>query len=279
MLASITDSKRYLNAGRHRILSQTKISSLVALQSALRTLHSSPYSVPHIAVSSIILPSHVVRKLQLPLAPTAYTSLLKGKDERDVILPTMEGNADDEVLVCFASSSVNPETDELETYAFALPTVQGYYSGVGDLFSALVLGYYKKVGGGLIPNGQTHAVELPPFPRAVSMALLAVQQVLLQTHLSTTTGHLAALPAHHHAPQSPEEDCLPTDEDLDALPHGSGDRLEPTRLARRSRKRELRLIQERGLLVEVEARYSRGEGGWPCRRLKWKEVDEEETKL
>jgi hypothetical protein len=32
----------------------------------------------------------------------------------------------------------------LQTYGFALPTVEGYFSGVGDLFSALVLAFFKK---------------------------------------------------------------------------------------------------------------------------------------
>lgn len=222
----------------------------------------------------------MVRRLQLPPPPTAYTLLLVGQDERDVILPTTEGDGDDEVLVCFASSCVDPEKDELETYAFALPTVQGYYSGVGDLFSALVLGYYQKDGRGIsVPNGQTSKNELPPFPRAVSMALLAVQQVLLQTHLSTMAGHPIIPIAHHHAPQSPEEDCLPTDDDLDSLSASIGNPPLVTRLARRSRKRELRLVQERHLLMDVEDRYMRGDVGWPCRRVDWSEVDEEATKL
>ena len=152
------------------------------------------------------------------------------------------------MLVCFASTNTD---DGLDTWAFCLPTVQGYFSGVGDLFSAMVLAHFK--------DGHE---TLPPLVHAVSKALLAVQQVLLRTHLyslSQASAYGAATPRPLHPQTQSHDSVLPTDSELDAAVPVNKD---PKRKAKRMRLRELRVVQERQLLQD------RGEG-WPGKKLDW----------
>ena len=237
-----------------RLLSETTISSLATLHASLHRLHTVS-SVSHIAVSSIPLRFSLVAPLRLPPPPASYTRLLP-----DVTPPLYDafgvGDVDDEVLVCFASTWSNGRMD---TWAFALPTIRGYFSGVGDLFSALVLAHFDS------PESSS---ALPPLAHAVSKSLLAVQQILLQTHLHSLarSGHSgAAASGTSHGPESQGgkseiESAIPSDVELDsAEPIRPSD---PRRKARRMRMRELRIVQERALITD-------GGDGWPGRRLDW----------
>ncbi len=263
-----------------RLLSQVKITSIDTLKHALSILHSAPFGVKNVAISSIPLPISLVKRLNLPEAPSSYTSLLPAKgsaeseditiglqQERDLKVQLTQGlqggtETEPEVLVCFASTRWGDAQVEFKTYGFALPTVGGYFSGVGDLFSALVLGFYD-------PSSQS-ADGLPPFARAVSLALLGVQQLLLKTHLHSLSiaaprkkTDRAAFDANN------PDDCLPSDEELDSIPPTpvtDGTKPIPARIARRMRKRELRLVQERGLLMRLGLD---GSPGWPCKEVDW----------
>jgi pyridoxine kinase len=264
------------------------IDTLQELKKALVGVHAK--GVKHVAVSSVVLRRREVKRLGLPPPPKRYMELIRRGGCEGVKLHSDDGDdEDEELLLCFASSSSAPsqpngsaraaaadDDDDggLESYAFALPTVQGYYSGVGDLFSALVLGFYDPSSLGTqakrIPNGQPHAAdddaELPPFPRAVGKALAAVQQVLLKTHIHTISrAHVngsAIAATTTHVPSSLEDDCIPTDDDLDSVLSKAG---RPTRMARRSRKRELRLIAEmQGVLADVKDGQ-----GWPGKKVVW----------
>lgn len=237
---------------------------------ALVKLHK---HVPCVAISSIPLPASLVAQLDLPGPPPAYASLLPQ------IVPPTEPNArptptDPLVLVCVASTVQN---SELDTYAFSLPTIEGYFSGVGDLFSALVLGFYEPPEPAATSSAVSAAAQdlapvditqgskltiqaLPPFARAVSKALLGVQNVLLRTH------QLA--PLDEEQVDTVAGSSLPSDDELDSLPPtpaSKGSLPIPARTARRMRRRELRIVQEReALLIPLK------EGvGWPGRRIDW----------
>lgn len=112
------------------------------LHSALDKLHA---VVPHIAVSSISLP--LPNDLVLPPPPASYTPV------------STTG-----MLLCIASSRGSQRT------IFGLPAIDGYFSGVGDLFSALVLAHF---------SGEAESY----FAKAVSRALHTVQMILTQTHI------------------------------------------------------------------------------------------------
>lgn len=98
-------------------------------------------------------------------------------------------------------------------YVTCLP---GYFSGVGDLFSALVVGHFD-----------------PTIPTGKSALAYAVSQALTKTHAILTM-------THEYAAALPEEDRLPTDEELDAK--------DPERKIRRMRGRELRLIHGQDII-------------------------------
>jgi pyridoxine kinase len=267
------------------------IDTLQELKKALVGVHAK--GVKHVAVSSVVLRRREVKRLGLPPPPRRYMELIRQGGGEGVKLHSDGDDEDEELLLCFASSSSAPSQPNgsaraaaaaadddadggLESYAFALPTVQGYYSGVGDLFSALVLGFYNPSSLGTqtkrIPNGQPHVgdadvdAELPPFRRAVGKALAAVQQVLLKSHIHTISrAHVngsAIATTTAHVPSSVEDDCIPTDDDLDSVLSKTG---RPTRMARRSRKRELRLIAEmQGVLADVKDGQ-----GWPGKKVVW----------
>jgi len=102
-------------------------------------------------------------------------------------------------------------------YAACIPLIPGYFSGVGDLFSALVLGHYTSNDG----------PSLPPLAPAVSLALTKTYATLRLTEKYASSLH-------------PDERTT-TDDELDQK--------EPERLIRRMRGRELRLVQGRKILT------------------------------
>lgn len=300
-----------------RLLAERKIDSIKTLYEALNVLHSSPHSVPHVAISSIPLPRSLVDTLGLPAPPAEYIALLPqgGTEEQlktwgqklleqdqglkqkltDGIKDTAKQEEEPMVLACFASTKTSG-SESLQTFGFALPTVEGYFSGVGDLFSALVLGFYKanadlqpNMNGAGTPAAKvskpeqeqpTHHYQtgdLPPFAAAVSKALLGVQQILLNTHLHTL--EVASDSKKRRAERQEqaecasvapeEEDCVPSDPELDSLPPtpvSKGALPIPARTARRMRMRELRIIQEKGKILKLA---EDDQVGWPASLLNW----------
>ena len=237
-----------------RLLSGITITSLPTLHSSLHQLHTI-HHVTHVAFSSIPLPASLVKSLKIPSPPQSYTCLLP-ETSPPWYDAAGSGTEEDDVLVCFASTWVNKR---METWGFSLPTVRGYFSGVGDLFSAMVLAHFDET--------ETQR-EYPPLIYAVSKALLAVQQILLKTHLyslshSSSSGTATPRPLHHlvNPVERPSaESLIPSDLELDS---GNPKRPNhPKRKAKRMRIRELRIVQERALLAEVGS-------GWPGAKLEW----------
>jgi pyridoxine kinase len=241
----------------------------------------------------------LVEKLGLPssssAAPGRYTSLLAPNErsygQAEEGKEAKETEAEDEILVCFASTrSKNPGYAMPETYGYALPTIRGYYSGVGDLFSALVLGHYKDQRSLDAAKEEKEEKEEEEgrsgrtLERAVSLALLGVQIVLLKTHLST-------LPLNHNNNNHNDNnnvgdlDCIPSDDELDKEDNREDKKEDddveplrrPARRARRMRLRELRVVQERRALMDLaDDENEDGDGGWKGKRLDWDALLREE---
>jgi len=141
---------------------------------------------------------------------------------RDLTPPHISSAVSDQEqsLLCLASvrrsaaTSSNHHHHRSTVYAACVPLIPGYFSGVGDLFSALVLGHYS-------PSSSP-----APLPHAVSLALTKTHAIL-----RLTESYVSSLPA---------EDRTVTDDELDVA--------DPERRTRRMRARELRLVQGRRIL-------------------------------
>ena len=184
-----------------RVLTDTKITDTASLRHAIRTLHQT-YHVPHVVISSIPLKPWLLDILPATARP-----------------PSPDGS---EFLACIASSQEASSTATVHASCF--PCLPGYFSGVGDLFSALVLAHFDR------SEPTAPAPAETPLSRAVSHAVSKTHAMLVLTHEAA-----AALP---------EDERTATDEEQDAL--------EPMRKIRRMRGRELRLIQGQNIIRGVQ---------------------------
>ncbi|KAG6832775.1 hypothetical protein H0H87_000428 [Tephrocybe sp. NHM501043] len=210
---------------REITLTDTKLVDLPSLQKALSILHNT-YHVPNVVISSI------------PLTPWLSTALP----------PAIEQAPDTEQLLCIASSS--DATPELPlVYAQCVPQLPGYFSGVGDLFSALLLAHFSRPAPLTLdaPSPPQNGSSSSPSSRPVAHAA---------AHALATTHYILRL-THAHAVKLPEPERLPTDDEEDTK--------EPLRKTRRMRGRELRLVQGqaaiRGVGVDVKP-MALWEGFW-----------------
>ncbi|THG94539.1 hypothetical protein EW026_g6953 [Hermanssonia centrifuga] len=194
------------------VLTDVKIVDVSSLQRALKTLHEE-YHVPNVVISSIPLRKWLLESLPPHLQP-----------------PAGYRDSDTDFLLCIASSSDSPlKGDSLSAvHTRYIPCIPGYFSGVGDLFSALVLAHYEpSTSPSASVNGSTDpGTEETTLSRAVSQALTKTHAILSLTH--------------EYAAALPEEDRQPTDEELDVK--------EPERLVRRMKGRELKLVQGQDII-------------------------------
>ncbi|KAG2143811.1 Ribokinase-like protein [Suillus bovinus] len=186
-------------------LTGVPILSLSALRNALSILHE---RVQHVVISSI------------PLQPWLS----------DVIPETMQpaASTDDQqaYLLCISSSRTIGSSSHSTVHSRLVPLIPGYFSGVGDLFSALTLGHFNP---SLRPSeGKLHSATQTPLSLAVAAALHKTYSILEFTNT--------------FAAQLPPGDRETTDDECDAA--------EPTRKLKRMRGRELRLVQGQHILRE-----------------------------
>lgn len=181
-----------------------------SLYQALHILHTK-YRVPHVVISSI------------PLEPWLAAAL------PETILPS--ASCCKSHLLCISSSLPTPSTPHVTVphrtpprstvHAQCVPLIPGYFSGVGDLFSALLLAHFN-----------TNTENVPENLNATYLSE-AVSQALTKTHaiLLMTQGQADALP---------EEERLPSDDEKDQE--------YPMRKIRRMRGRELALVRGQDLI-------------------------------
>ncbi|KAF8836939.1 bud site selection protein 16 [Paxillus ammoniavirescens] len=193
------------------VLTDIPLIDLPSLRAALHKLHKI-YQVPNVVISSIpltklssSLPSYLLPRS--PAQPSPGTHSTNGTNK-----PVDE---EPPYLLCMASS-LNAHDDlgggSLSTvYASCVPLIPGYFSGVGDLFSALLLGHFS-------PAQSVVSSPSPALAHATSHALSKTHAILTLTHESASTLNLTS-----------------TDDELDAR--------EPGRKNRRMKGRELRMIQ------------------------------------
>lgn len=176
---------------------------MASLHRALEILHKE-YHVPHVVISSI------------PLKPWLASALPHS------ILPP---DSQEPYLLCISSSlptTTDSSTPSSMVHAQCVPLIPGYFSGVGDLFSALLLAHFH-------PDSKPETINATPLSQAVSQALTKTHAILLMTHAQAQT--------------LPEKERLPTDDELDNE--------NPLRITRRMKGRELTLIKGQDLIRGV----------------------------
>jgi pyridoxine kinase len=133
-------------------------------------------------------------------------------------------DVDQDFLVCLSSATSGQQSSGPSTVHIAfIPLIPGYFSGVGDLFSALVLGHFQPSDDVLVPSQTTLSL-------ATSIALTKTHAVLSRTY--------------SYSQSLPESERQYTDEEKDND--------DPTRRYRRMKGRELRLVQCQDILRDAE---------------------------
>jgi pyridoxine kinase len=194
------------------------------LQNALTILHET-YSVPNVVISSI-----PVAKWLRDLTPPYIRSAVSDQERSLLCLASVRAAG---AAATAEGAGTSSHRRRSAVYAGCVPLIPGYFSGVGDLFSALVLGHYFPSPSSSTPPdinnpppSSSSLSSLPPLPRAVSLALTKTYAILRLTE--------------EYASSLPPEDRTTTDNELDEA--------DPERRIRRMRGRELRLVQGRRIL-------------------------------
>lgn len=189
------------------MLTDIKLNDIESLHRALKVLHTQ-YRVPHVVISSIPLKSWLAEALPSSIRPSedASEQLLCIASSFPPSIPLINGHAS------------HPSAPIV--HAQCVPLITGYFSGVGDLFSALLLAHFHPDD---IPPETLHAT---PLSTAVSKALSKTHALLVMTQAI--------------AESLPEEERLPTDDELD--------KINPLRKIRRMRGRELALVRGQDLI-------------------------------
>ncbi|WFC94597.1 pyridoxal kinase [Malassezia brasiliensis] len=149
-----------------QVLSGIEICSIATLKAALTKLHVE-YQVPHVLITSLEL----------------------DKDDLTAIgaMPSMP---DGKPAMLLVGSTWNTDTKELQPWFLQFPSLGEYFSGVGDLFSALTVARFMEheedvpAPARAAYDGYDTPVEgecTLPIARAVTLAVASLQQVLIRT--------------------------------------------------------------------------------------------------
>ncbi|GJJ11422.1 hypothetical protein Clacol_005655 [Clathrus columnatus] len=171
------------------VLTKISLDSLSSLREALRILHEE-YKVPNVVISSIPLSGALL---------SARPHWFQDMQQRNFLL-------------CIASAA--SKTGISVVHTMFIPQLKGYFVGVGDFFSAMVLGHFRET-----VNG-----EPPTLAHAVASACRITYALLLRTNYHVLT-----------------------------YPEVGGDGLDASDIERRVRQmrgRELRIVQERELIIK-----------------------------
>lgn len=187
------------------------------------------YGVPHVVISS--LPLHLGLRSELQAAGQLLETAQPSTSEQ-------EGSAyTSDRLLCIAStacSSSNESSAVSEVGVAVFPRIKGYFSGVGDLFSALVLAHYDPYCGLASTTHDSEGVSANSKGSASRSAVSPSTALLAAVEGALATTQAILISTHEHS-ASTDIDCPPTDDEQDEV--------EPDRRVRRMRARELRIVQ------------------------------------
>ncbi|ELU37959.1 glycoside hydrolase family 30 protein [Rhizoctonia solani AG-1 IA] len=213
------------------LMTQIHLASQDSIRSALRSLHFD-HGVRNVVVTSVI----VREGSRLSDEVTAAGLRAGSSYSSDGLTNSIDLN--DEYILCIASSAHDDPSIAPAVYALAVPRIKGYFSGVGDLFSALVMAHFHQAQHSNTSSLSLTAGSMSSLSSAASRALHTTHAVLRRTQQHALT--LAA-----QSSDDPSSSNAYTDDELDSK--------EPLRRVRRMRTRELRIIQSRDDILAFEA--------------------------
>lgn len=141
------------------LLTDVRILDAASLKLALRTFHER-YRIPNVIISAVSLPHDELTSLGFTLPMTT---------------PSDSSSTSGRMLVCSGSTIVSQPDQPLQTVSFgiAFPELAEHYEGVGDVFSALVLGRF--------PEGSQSNHSISPLAHVAELAISSLQGILIKT--------------------------------------------------------------------------------------------------
>ncbi|KAJ1025378.1 hypothetical protein NDA13_004191 [Ustilago tritici] len=154
-------------------LTGINITGLQSLKNVILTLHKK-HKVPHVIITSVELPDEDLAAIGAhKTLPDGRPAMLQVGSSCDISLDA-------------SGERQAPELEEegLEIWSIQFPEVQGYFSGVGDMFAALTLGRFQpesqdSAADGAV-NGET-GKPLTPIAKASELAIASLQGILSNT--------------------------------------------------------------------------------------------------
>jgi pyridoxine kinase len=154
-------------------------------------------------------------------------------DDDPLLAPSASANPD-ESIICLCSSiestnSLDESPAPSTVHFMRVPRINGYFSGVGDLFSALVVAHFD-------PTRASDSKTRPGHPHERTTALS------IATSRAVNTTHAVLVSTNNYCHSLPPEERPPTDDEMD--------KIDQNRRSRRMRARELRIIQSLDMIRE-----------------------------
>lgn len=149
-------------------LTGVEISNLASLKKVIWTLHTQ-HKVQHVIITSVELPRQ-------DLAAIGAQSLLQ-----DNTVPMMLQVGSSYTVGNDEQSRLSMSEHDLQIWMIEFPEVQGYFSGVGDMFAALTLGRFQPSLSAAPSNGTSGTIPLSPIARASELAIASLQGILKNT--------------------------------------------------------------------------------------------------
>lgn len=156
-------------------LTGIEIVDLASLKQVILTLHQQ-HKVPHVIITSVELPDADLATIG------AHRNLADG---RPAMLQV--GSSCDISLDAHGErQEPKLQADDLQIWSIEFPEVQGYFSGVGDMFAALTLGRFhpdatKDANQAATQTNGASSKPLTPIAKASELAIASLQGILSNT--------------------------------------------------------------------------------------------------
>ncbi|CDS00168.1 related to pyridoxal kinase [Sporisorium scitamineum] len=199
-------------------LAGIEITDLASLKHIILTLHKK-HKVPHVIITSIELPDADLAAIG------AHRNLADGRPA----MLQIGSSCDIQVDAGGERQEPSVAVEDLEIWSIQFPEVQGYFSGVGDMFAALTLGRFRPETDSAGQSNGTGEKPLTPIAKASELAIASLQGIL-----SNTCQVIDQL----------EKDLAPATQGADGKVDEAQERVD------RMRRRELRVVQSKS---EIES--------------------------